>query len=75
MGGWAGLWDGKPIKLDCDHHCTAINLINSLSNKKKTSKLEKSQKFCRQRVLYYEEDCDYKEDSDSIFLIGNVLIF
>ena len=28
-----GLWDGNPIKLDCDDHCTTINVINSLSNK------------------------------------------
>ena len=36
-GGWEdvlGLWDGNPIKLDCDDHCTTINVINSLSNKK-----------------------------------------
>ena len=30
-----GLWDGNLIKLDCDDHCTTINVINSLSNKKK----------------------------------------
>jgi len=30
-----GLWDGNPIKLDCDDHCTTINVINSLSNKKR----------------------------------------
>ena len=29
-----GLWDENPIKLDCDDHCTTINVINSLSNKK-----------------------------------------
>ena len=29
-----GLWDGNPIKLDCDDHCKTINVINSLSNKK-----------------------------------------
>ena len=28
------LWDGNPIKLDCDDPCTTINVINSLSNKK-----------------------------------------
>ena len=28
------LWDGNPIKLDCDDHCTTTNVINSLSNKK-----------------------------------------
>ena len=30
-----GLWDGNPIKLDCDDHCTTTNVINSLSNEKK----------------------------------------
>ena len=30
-----GVWDGNRIKLDCDDHCTPINVINSLSNKKK----------------------------------------
>ena len=37
FGGWRevlGLWDGNPIKLDCDDHCTTANVINSLSNKK-----------------------------------------
>ena len=37
LGGWGdalGLWDGNPIKLDCDDHCTTINVINLLSNKK-----------------------------------------
>ena len=31
-GSWdaLGLWDGNPIKLDCDDHCTTINIINSL---------------------------------------------
>jgi len=28
-----GVWDGNPIKLDCDDHCTTRNAINSLSNK------------------------------------------
>ena len=28
-----GLWDGNPIKLDCDDHCTTINVINLSSNK------------------------------------------
>ena len=29
--GWGdalGLWDETPIKLDCDDHCTNINVIN-----------------------------------------------
>ena len=34
VGGCAGLWDGNPIKLNCDDHCTTINVLNSLSNKK-----------------------------------------
>ena len=25
-----GLWDGNPIKLDCDDHCTTINVIVSI---------------------------------------------
>ena len=29
-----GLWDGNSIKLGHDDHCTTINVINSLSNKK-----------------------------------------
>ena len=29
-----GFWDGKPIKLDCDDHCSTISVIISLSNKK-----------------------------------------
>ena len=36
-----GLWDGNPIKLDCDDHCTTINAINSLSNKKRKVKKKK----------------------------------
>ena len=34
LGGCTGLWDGNSIKFDCDDHCTTINVINSLSNKK-----------------------------------------
>ena len=29
-----GLWDGNPVKLDCDDHYTTTDVINSLSNKK-----------------------------------------
>ena len=36
LGDVLGLWDGNPIKLDCDDHCTTINVINSLSNNKKS---------------------------------------
>ena len=45
FGGWGdalGLWDGNPIKLYCEDHCTTTNVINSLSNKKKSN-------FCSQR--------------------------
>jgi len=34
VGDVRGLWDGNPVKLDCDDHYTATNVINSLSNKK-----------------------------------------
>ena len=27
-----GLWDGNPVKLDCDDHYTTTDVINSLSN-------------------------------------------
>ena len=43
--GWGdalGMWDGTTIKLDCDNHCTIINVLNSLSNIKK---LKKNLKF------------------------------
>ena len=45
--GWGdalGLWDRNPIKLDCDGHCTTINVINSLSNKKLKLKKQKRKK-------------------------------
>ena len=32
VGDVLGVWDGNPIKQDCDDHCTATNVINSLSN-------------------------------------------
>ena len=38
-----GVWGGNPIKLDCDDHCTTINVINSLSNKKLKLKKTKNQ--------------------------------
>ena len=36
--GWGdmlGLWDGNPIKLDCNDHCTTTNVINFLVIKNK----------------------------------------
>ena len=38
------MWDGNPLKMDCDDHCTTINVINSLSNKKNKNKKGKEQK-------------------------------
>ena len=38
--GWGdalGVWDGNPMLLDCEDHCTTITVINSLSNKKMPS--------------------------------------
>jgi len=46
FGGWGdalGVWDGNPIKLDCDDHYSTINVINSLSNKKKKKILKKKE--------------------------------
>ena len=37
LGGWGdvlGMWDGNTIILDCDDHCTTINVIHALNNKK-----------------------------------------
>jgi len=34
VGGWTGVWDENPTKLDCGDHCPTLNIINSLSNKK-----------------------------------------
>ena len=44
LGGWGdvlGMWDGNPIKLDYDDHCTTTNVINSFSNKKNFFNLKK----------------------------------
>ena len=30
-----GLWDGNPVKLDCDDHYITTDVIHSLSNSKK----------------------------------------
>ena len=48
-----GLWDGNPIKLDCDDHCSSINVINSLSNKKNKvqPKFKKTQKTLQVHFL------------------------
>ena len=34
------LWDGNPIKLDCDDHCKTTNVIKSLNNLKKCTNTE-----------------------------------
>ena len=41
LGGALGWWDRNPIKLDCDDHCTIINVINSQSNTKNEAKAER----------------------------------
>ena len=28
LGDVLGLWDGNPVKLDCDDHCTTRGVIN-----------------------------------------------
>ena len=33
-GDTLGVWDGNAIKFGIGDHCTTINVINSLSNKK-----------------------------------------
>ena len=43
-GAALGLWDGNPINLNCDDHCTSINVINSLRKKKKKGKKMKKKK-------------------------------
>ena len=49
-GDTLGLWDGNSIKLDCDDHCTTINVINSLSNLKNLKKWNKRFMFC---IFYF----------------------
>ena len=39
-----GLWDGNPVKLDCDDHCIIIGVINALSKKKKLPSIKKKGK-------------------------------
>ena len=38
VGNALGVWDGNPIKLDFDNHCTTINVTNSVSNEKLKNK-------------------------------------
>ena len=35
LGDALGIWDGNAIKMGCGDHCTTINVINLLSDKKK----------------------------------------
>jgi len=47
LGGWEdvlGLWDGNPVKLDCDDNYTIIDVINSLNNKKEQKNREMQKK-------------------------------
>ena len=46
------LWDGNPIKLDCDDDCTTIIVINSLSNLKNKIKLEIGTELYTMTFLY-----------------------
>ena len=41
MGGGLRVWDGNAVKLGCDDHCTAINVIQSIELKKKKKHLFK----------------------------------
>ena len=41
MGNVLGLWDGNPVKLDCEDHYTTTDVINSLKNKKQKEKKKK----------------------------------
>ena len=36
-GGWAGVWGGNAVKLDCGHRCTTVNVIKFTELKKKPS--------------------------------------
>ena len=40
LGDALEVWDGNGIKLGCDDHCTTINVMNSLNNKKKRNEKE-----------------------------------
>ena len=42
-----GLWDGNPVKLDCDDHYTTTEMINALSNKKIKIKIFKKANVLR----------------------------
>ena len=36
-----GVWDGNPIKLGCDDHCTTINVIKFIELKSKNKQQPK----------------------------------
>ena len=42
LGDVLRLWDGNHVKLHCDDHLTTINVINSLSKKKKEKAIPRS---------------------------------
>ena len=57
--GWGdvlGLWDGNPVKMDCDDHCTITGVINSLSNKKRKNKISEYIK----EIAYYNMNLEGK---------------
>ena len=58
VGGALGVWDGNATKLDCDDHCTTINVIkftnfskDTLWKKEKKTKYLKGQ-FSRKWSIY-----------------------
>ena len=51
-----GLWDGNPVKLDCDDHYTTTDVINSLSNNNKKNQKNKT---LRLRIQLTLEQCGF----------------
>ena len=54
------MWDGNPIKLDCDDHCTTTNVINSLSSKRKKER-KRERKKERKKEIKKERERREKE--------------
>ena len=49
VGDGLGVWDGNAIKLGCDDHCTAINVIKFIELKKKNVYLVRSNHLDRNK--------------------------
>ena len=58
LGDALGVWDGNTIQLDCDDHCTTINVINSLSNKKRKRK-KNTMNFFAEQILTHRLEKPY----------------